>query len=403
MQNKKWFSFIREKPNYQILLFIVFSLSLSFSHEAYAVPAAPIIHTLIQSDGSTFEARQWGDEDLHGWETADGYSIVLDEDLVSWTYAIYDDTGNLVSSKRAVNRDSLPDNLMKHLRPAFQVQEMIPTKRLSNELQTSFLRNVASPSGTNYLPVILINFNDTATTYSKTDFNTLLFGTDTNSMKDYYEETSYGAFSVSTGPGGVVGWYTASNNHDYYGTNVSGHDQWPGDLVYEAVQAADDVGFNFAPYDQNGDGYVDLVTIIHQGDGEEWSRAGIPTDLWSQRSNLNRDNDWGRSHYREYTTDDNGDSGNPVKVNDYIILPEILNDGGIHISTIGSFVHEYGHFLCLPDLYDYDYSSYGIGTWSLMAYGSWNKLIIFGDSPAHMDAWCKYRLGWVNPIVVSGT
>ena len=41
--------------------------------------------------------------------------------------------------------------------------------------------------------------------------------------------------------------------------------------------------------------------------------------------------------------------------------------------TIGVFVHEMGHgFWNLPDLYDTDGSSEGIGSWSLMAGGSWN-------------------------------
>ena len=57
-----------------------------------------------------------------------------------------------------------------------------------------------------------MNFSDTTTTYRKEDFNTLLFGTGTYSMKNYYEAVSYGKFSVSAGTAGVVGWYTAAKN-----------------------------------------------------------------------------------------------------------------------------------------------------------------------------------------------
>ena len=71
--------------------------------------------------------------------------------------------------------------------------------------------------------------------------------------------------------------------------------------------------------------------------------------------------------------------------------------------TIGVFAHEYGHALGLPDLYDTDYSSNGIGDWSLMAGGSHNYIVRGGDSPAHLDAWCKYSLRWVTPTQVSGT
>ncbi len=40
--------------------------------------------------------------------------------------------------------------------------------------------------------------------------------------------------------------------------------------------------------------------------------------------------------------------------------------------THGVYVHEFGHAFGLPDLYDVDYSSKGVGHWSLMSGGSWN-------------------------------
>ena len=80
------------------------------------------------------------------------------------------------------------------------------------------------------------------------------------SMKDYYEEVSYGAFTVSAGPSGVAGWYAASKRHNYYGRNdIYGYDVHPAELVIEALQAADAAGFDFAPYDMDGDCYVDVV------------------------------------------------------------------------------------------------------------------------------------------------
>ena len=88
-------------------------------------------------------------------------------------------------------------------------------------------------------------------------------------------------------------------------------------------------------------------------------------------------------------------------MNDYVIQPEQLDEGTQE--TVGVFAHEYGHSFGLPDLYDTDYSSNGIGDWSLMASGSWNYVSEIGDRPAHMDAWSKYFLGWVNPKKVTST
>ena len=68
------------------------------------------------------------------------------------------------------------------------------------------------------------------------------------------------------------------------------------------------------------------------------------------------------------------------------------------------YAHEYGHVLGLPDQYDYGYESNGTGIYSLMGYGSWNTYppvpILSGNSPAHLDAWSKYRLGFVTPVDV---
>ena len=62
-----------------------------------------------------------------------------------------------------------------------------------------------------------------------------------------------------------------------------GNDDLPGTLVREAIVAADPI-FNYAPYDNDGDCYVDSVNIIHQGTGQEAS--GITTDIWSHQWTL---------------------------------------------------------------------------------------------------------------------
>jgi hypothetical protein len=64
--------------------------------------------------------------------------------------------------------------------------------------------------------------------------------------------------------------------------------------------------------------------------------------------------------------------------------------------TCGVYCHELGHVFGLPDFYDYDYDSRGLGSWSIMAGGSWNG--INGSSPACFDAFSKIFLGFVNPI-----
>jgi hypothetical protein len=59
----------------------------------------------------------------------------------------------------------------------------------------------------------------------------------------------------------------------------------------------------------------------------------------------------------------------------------------------------------LPDQYDYGYESNGTGMYCLMAMGSWNQYphqaIFSGNSPAHLNAWSKSRLGFVEPVEIT--
>jgi M6 family metalloprotease-like protein len=386
------------KKTYSIIYLLIFIFAGAlFSSECYGVPSAPFLYELKQTDGAVFNARQWGDEWSHGWQTEEGYSIVFDEGIGKWTYATTGPDGRLQGSSKVVGRDLPPSGIPKYLRPTARAKEEIDSRRSASSTERTSGK-VVPPAGTAKVPVLLINFNDTSTSYTAPSFETLLFGTGNGSMKDYYGEVSYGAFSVSSGPSGIAGWFTASGTHNYYGQNIEGYDAYPATLVIEAVTQADAGGFDFAPYDQDGDCYVDVVNIVHQGSGEE--AGGPSTDIWSHSWDLNSAQSSGDGT-GIYTTNDDCTANPPVKVkvNDYVIQPETLYGSQ---QTIGVFAHEFGHALGLPDLYDTDGSSEGIGDWSLMAGGSWNYVSWPGDSPAHMDAWSKYFLAWVTPTGVSG-
>jgi len=358
--------------------FITLLYVLVTTSNLYGVVASPHIHELIQPDGSIINARQWGDEWLHGWETVKGYTIVKDNGGL-WVYVDRDSTGRLFATRIRADNPA-PEGLQGFLRPGGEIVQ----KALSKKRGVSV--KVVPSTGTAKIPIILINFSDTTATNTTTEFESLLF-TGSASMNDYYGEVSYGAFGVSSGPSGVSGWYTATSGHDYYGQNdASGYDMHPGELVKEAVLAADAAGFDFSQYDNDGDGKVDVVNVVHQGTGEE--ESGVASDIWSHR--------WTLTYEGAGAVTVDG-----VVVDDYTVQPERAS-GGTMI-TIGVFAHEFGHALGLPDLYDTDYSSVGSGDWAIMASGSYNKTTNDGDCPAHMSAWCKYFLSWVTPTSVSGT
>ena len=266
---------------------------------------------------STFRARLWGDEFRHGWETAEGYAILPDESTGWWYYAEIGAKGALQPTALRPGVES-PAGLERGVRgapPASPRQQAVAQA-------IGVVPNVVPSTGTGHVPVLLVNFSNTTATQTPAGFNTLLFGSGTYSMADYYKEVSYNQYTVDAGTSGIGGWYTASNLHDYYGTDVgsAGNDAWPGDLVYEAVVAANTAGYNFAPYDQDGDCYVDNIMIVHQGGGQEFGGAAT-TNIWSHSWDLSSAQYFGRSHYSTYTTTSTC-TANPattVKVNKYTI------------------------------------------------------------------------------------
>ena len=79
----------------------------------------------------------------------------------------------------------------------------------------------------------------------------------------------------------------------------------------------------------------------------------------------------------------------------YIICAE----GGSRMANISVFCHEFGHILGLPDQYarPENPGSEGLGAWCAMSNQSGN------GRPQHFCAWCKERMGWLEPVVINST
>ncbi len=263
---------------------------------------------------------------------------------------------------------------------------------MQNSLSNVVMQTLVT--GTKKMPCILIKFPDQNNINTTTDFQDMLFtvgGISTGSVRDYYQEVSYGKMTID---GIVNGWYTTNNpKSGYAGTTAK--------CAYEAAQKADAAGFNWAPYDNDGDGYVDSLWVIHSGLGAEES-GDKNNDIWSHSW------DFYSAGLGVYTTatDWPGHAGQKIKIKKYIIMPERSKSAGGNgtiesIVGIGVFCHEFGHALGLPDLYDVGGTGEGLGNASLMAGGSWGGN--GGDTryPAHLDAWSKIDLGWLTPDVIS--
>jgi len=244
--------------------------------------------------------------------------------------------------------------------------------------------------------VILIDFSDNLSTYPASEFDSLIYGESENSMRKYYSEVSYGNFTISK-ESNIIGWVRAPQNYSYYvGDSFGFYSDYPNNvqkLVEDACALADD-SVDFSQYDGDGDGIVDGIFIVHAGPGAE--ETGSIHDIWSHQWQLSNT---GTGCPGPYQTEDG------VKVDFYSMEPERFETVTGHPRiTCGVFCHEFGHVLGLPDLYDIDYSTNGIGSFCLMAAGSWGRAgdsDLPGNSPAHFSSWCKYQLGWLNPTGVS--
>ncbi len=254
--------------------------------------------------------------------------------------------------------------------------------------------------GTNgMLLVLLVDFSSQAGVKTDDNFETLLF-TGANSMADYYSEVSYNQFSVEGEAYPNTGWYRVSQPVSYYVNSNGGmYDTYPKNsqkLVKEAVLLADSNGVDFSKYDIDDNGYVDVVAVVFAGYGAEYD-GDDKNKLWSHRWKLSGGN--------------NGPGAITVDgkvVDDYFIAPELAGASGTTIGGIGVFCHEYGHVLGLPDLYSTVWDSYqgtygynwGLGTFCLMAYGSWGADWDTPTKPTHLCAWAKAQLGWLTPTNV---
>ncbi|MEE9442510.1 MAG: M6 family metalloprotease domain-containing protein [candidate division Zixibacteria bacterium] len=241
-----------------------------------------------------------------------------------------------------------------------------------------------APNQTYRVLILLIDFPDKSYTEGWAagmpgDFDSLLLSdglNPTGSMKEYYYQNSYGNFTIS---GDIYGWYTADNGYEYYTNYCDGSHgvgSYPNNaqkLVEEVVDAADgDVDFSL--YDNDNDGYMDGIFVVHAGTGFE--ETGDMCEIWSHKWGIN-------PRYKD-----------GVWINLYSVQPE-ESHGVEGLISIGIYCHEFAHILGLPDLYDYDGSSFGASCWAAMSGGIWHD---YGRKPSQFCIWSKYKLGWLSPI-----
>jgi M6 family metalloprotease-like protein len=222
-------------------------------------------------------------------------------------------------------------------------------------------------SGVIRVLVIAVTFSDTNYTMGVDRIKQVWFGT----IPAYYREISFGKLTIT---GDVDGWYKLPYPQSHYGRNCrsindadcSGSNQsWH--IAQDAVlMAGKSINFN------NYDYYV----FIHSGKGQETSH--LTNDIWS------------------VTYLDANVKTSSKTISRFNIVPELEEPPYV---PNGCWTLEFGHNLGIPDLYNIangpDNGRPILGPWELMDKGSWNGDPP-GSLPAHMTAWAKIQLGFIN-------
>ncbi len=235
----------------------------------------------------------------------------------------------------------------------------------------------ASPTAGGFkILALLVKFSDHPSSVAPAFFDFLLFDSSgASTVKKYFNEISNTQIDLITvNVPSSLGWNTAPQTYAYYVNGQNGTGSYPQNsqkLVEDLVDLVNP-SVDFSQYDNNGDGFVDCLLVIHSGTGAELS--GNNNDIWSHK--------WGITPRLV----------DGVRVSTYTVQPEFWNNPGD--MTIGVYSHELCHGFGLPDLYDTNPgngNSYGAGKWCVMAYGCWNGTL--GNSPSHPCAWSRIEMG----------
>jgi len=226
--------------------------------------------------------------------------------------------------------------------------------------------------------ILLVDFSDNEAQTEAAYFDSMGYASDTLSLASHYYESSIGQLDIVTvNWPSETGWNRAPETYEYYVGDNYGWGSYPENsqgLVEDVCELADPV-VDFANYDNDADGYVDGVNVIFAGTFD-----GTPQTIWPHM----------------WVLPGGGIDFDGVTVYSFSVQNEYDDSPGDKSASV--ICHEFGHVMGLPDFYDYDYDSHGIGNWGLMAYGVYNG---GGWSPAYPCAWSRIELGFTEPINVT--
>jgi M6 family metalloprotease-like protein len=369
---------------------------------------------LEQPDGSGVLARGLEVEEGGGQATLDGY-LITHTDSGWWHYGARQDNGRIRSLGLVPGRDPAPREALATRMPAAfrtQLAEFVEnSEQLRQFMHHRALAEAAAAAADGEpvvfkIPALMYEVNNapadsgdvTADAFQDAHtadyFETQLSGigtTGTGTVTEMYLEQSFGKMVIEID---VYGPYAGALSQlpCFFGTDgapITGDTLGLGGLgsrgmAQESVRLADRE-VDFGQYDNNNDGWLDFLTILHSG--PDAAATGNPCHVWSH---------YFGSIVGEPTTEtqDRNSEGEPVLVGPVLTIPEID-------LQIGVTAHEIMHALGEPDYYG-TAGTAGTGDWDLGAGGSWSG-IPAQTNPVHFNPVMKINFGWIEPTVLQRT
>lgn len=369
---------------------------------SWAVKADPTPTVVTQPDGTQLTIIVHGDEDCNWYTTSDG--VLLYPIGNSYFVASISANGEIAPTTLLAHERSMrPDNetsiIAKQDKAAFYSaikgrQQQYRARRISiGTAATSYFPHTGSPKAL----VILVEFSDTLFSVSEPSvvFDEYLNYEGSSmpdhsnyerrnhgSVRQYFNDMSNGAFTPQFD---VYGPVRMEKPSAYYGEGTDNMTRIK-EMIVAACDSIDkDV--DFTEYDQDGDGFVDLVYVIYAGYSQ--SVGGNSVDcIWPKSGTLGSvSNTFDGMKINRFGINNELNYYPGRKFNSY---PEITK----RINGIGLFCHEFSHTLGFPDLYcELEVDNQELEYWDLMDGGEY---VDNGYTPAPYSPWEKEVAGWTT-------
>ncbi|MBQ7690282.1 MAG: M6 family metalloprotease domain-containing protein [Muribaculaceae bacterium] len=351
------------------------------------VPAWPGVVAVPLSDGGTVRVRMMGDEWQSRLVTADDGLWVGRDAHGDVRYKV-GGTLTAVLAHDAAHRDAAEQAFVAANQAALTSMEReAATNRYPMAAPHRVGTTQVPVTGSPRIPILLVDYADKSMSNPVEAFVSQ-YTQGPRSASQYFADQSWGQYTPQFD---VYGIYTLPGNRARYGAHgyVAGkeiNDVGVGQMVCDAITAAGDE-VDWTPYDNDGDGEVDVCIVVYAGVGE--AQGYIDDSVWPCQWNLMS------ASFR-----DDGDGPqrrNGKRINRFAVFNELHGraDDSSQLDGVGTFCHEFSHCLGLPDFYEttYDHGYYGMGNWSVMCGGCYND-----DSytPCGYTAYERAFMGWMQ-------